>query len=192
MVGVVGNLYQGCEGCRLRRVKVCPQILTITYAFHDWSTCSKCDNQRPVCNKCINTNRECGYVRETVFIVATSNDHGRCRSHPHRSHLPKKKKKKKKTVSGTTPPTSGSRSSPTEARREISRRTEESSPQSVSSSQYRLQFLGIHEQCLIQERRHGIEDEDPFGTASLVRNLSVFTFHSPEVDCSLLSLAFYP
>ncbi|KAL2164667.1 hypothetical protein VTH06DRAFT_3884 [Thermothelomyces fergusii] len=51
--------------CRLRRVK--------------------CDNQRPHCRKCIDGGRICaGYERETVFIIGTLDDRGRCSSHPPR------------------------------------------------------------------------------------------------------------
>ncbi|KAG7290405.1 hypothetical protein NEMBOFW57_000405 [Staphylotrichum longicolle] len=59
--------------CRLRRVK--------------------CDNQRPFCRKCIDGGRECaGYERETVFIIGTIEDQGRCSSHPPRVVKPKKGK----------------------------------------------------------------------------------------------------
>ncbi|KAK4106830.1 hypothetical protein N658DRAFT_512576 [Parathielavia hyrcaniae] len=64
MVGVPGK-YKGCETCRLRRVK--------------------CDNTRPLCRKCLDGGRACaGYERETVFIVGTVEDQGRCSSHPPR------------------------------------------------------------------------------------------------------------
>ncbi|KAL2136309.1 hypothetical protein VTI74DRAFT_4343 [Chaetomium olivicolor] len=64
MVGVPGK-YKGCETCRLRRVK--------------------CDNQRPYCKKCLDGGRQCaGYERETVFIVGTIENGGRCSSHPPR------------------------------------------------------------------------------------------------------------
>lgn len=46
---------------------------------------SQCDNQRPFCRKCIDGGRECaGYERETVFIIGTVEDRGRCSSHPPR------------------------------------------------------------------------------------------------------------
>ncbi|KAJ9154743.1 C6 zinc finger domain protein [Pleurostoma richardsiae] len=65
MVGVPGK-YKGCNTCRLRRVK--------------------CDNERPFCRKCIDSGRECkGYDRETVFIIGTIEDGGRCSSHPPRN-----------------------------------------------------------------------------------------------------------
>ncbi|EOO02220.1 putative c6 zinc finger domain-containing protein [Phaeoacremonium minimum UCRPA7] len=64
MVGVPGK-YKGCNTCRLRR--------------------AKCDNERPFCRKCIDSGRECkGYDRETVFIIGTLEDGGRCSSHPPR------------------------------------------------------------------------------------------------------------
>ncbi|KAH7629089.1 hypothetical protein B0T09DRAFT_150698 [Sordaria sp. MPI-SDFR-AT-0083] len=64
MVGVPGK-YKGCNSCRVRRVK--------------------CDNERPFCRKCIDSGREClGYERETVFIIGTIEDGGRCSSHPPR------------------------------------------------------------------------------------------------------------
>ncbi|KJR82369.1 uncharacterized protein SPSK_03074 [Sporothrix schenckii 1099-18] len=69
MVGVPGK-FKGCETCRLRRVK--------------------CDNTRPYCKKCHDTGRECaGYDRETVFIIGTPQDGGRCSSHPPRVVKPK-------------------------------------------------------------------------------------------------------
>ncbi|KAK3296131.1 uncharacterized protein B0H64DRAFT_374262 [Chaetomium fimeti] len=70
MVGVPGK-YKGCETCRLRRVK--------------------CDNQRPYCRKCLDGGRTCaGYERETVFIIGTVEDQGRCSSHPPRVVKPKR------------------------------------------------------------------------------------------------------
>ncbi|EFW98686.1 c6 zinc finger domain containing protein [Grosmannia clavigera kw1407] len=64
MVGVPGK-FKGCETCRMWRVK--------------------CDNARPFCKKCVDTGRDCaGYERETVFIVGTQEDGGRCSSHPPR------------------------------------------------------------------------------------------------------------
>ncbi|KAM7196032.1 hypothetical protein V8F20_007226 [Naviculisporaceae sp. PSN 640] len=64
MVGVPGK-YKGCNTCRTRRVK--------------------CDNERPFCRKCLDTGRTCdGYKRETVFIIGTLQDQGRCSSHPPR------------------------------------------------------------------------------------------------------------
>ena len=48
-------------------------------------TCSQCDNQRPFCRKCTDNGRDCaGYERETVFIIGTVEDQGRCSSHPPR------------------------------------------------------------------------------------------------------------
>ncbi|KAK8035665.1 Aspercryptin biosynthesis cluster-specific transcription regulator atnN [Apiospora rasikravindrae] len=65
MVGVKGK-YKGCNTCRVRRVK--------------------CDNTRPFCKKCTDHGRACeGYERETVFIVGTVDDKGRCASHPPRN-----------------------------------------------------------------------------------------------------------
>ncbi|CAJ2506017.1 Uu.00g001470.m01.CDS01 [Anthostomella pinea] len=65
MVGVPGK-YKGCNTCRSRRVK--------------------CDNTRPFCKRCTDYGRECGgYERETVFIVGTPDDKGRCASHPPRN-----------------------------------------------------------------------------------------------------------
>ena len=46
---------------------------------------NQCDNQRPFCKKCIDSGRDCqGYERETVFIIGTVEDEGRCSSHPRR------------------------------------------------------------------------------------------------------------
>ncbi|KAI6782133.1 uncharacterized protein J7T54_002370 [Emericellopsis cladophorae] len=62
MVGVPGK-YQGCETCRGRRVK--------------------CTNERPFCQKCANSGRQCeGYGRERVFITGTPEHRGRVASHP--------------------------------------------------------------------------------------------------------------
>ncbi|KAG9253365.1 uncharacterized protein F5Z01DRAFT_624234 [Emericellopsis atlantica] len=62
MVGVPGK-YQGCETCRRRRVK--------------------CSNERPFCQKCANSGRQCeGYERERVFITGTPEHRGRVASHP--------------------------------------------------------------------------------------------------------------
>ncbi|KAI1144675.1 hypothetical protein F5Y05DRAFT_35290 [Hypoxylon sp. FL0543] len=73
MVGVPGK-YKGCNTCRARRVA--------------------CDNGRPFCKKCTDYGRECGgYERETVFIVGTQEDKGRCSSHPPRNQQGGKKAK---------------------------------------------------------------------------------------------------
>ncbi|KAK4460269.1 hypothetical protein QBC42DRAFT_107675 [Cladorrhinum samala] len=72
MVGVPGK-FKGCNTCRARRVK--------------------CDNERPFCRKCVDSGRECGgYERETVFIIGTVEDQGRCSSHPPRVVKSKKGK----------------------------------------------------------------------------------------------------
>ncbi|KAF3059875.1 Proteasome subunit alpha type-4 [Daldinia childiae] len=74
MVGVPGK-YKGCNTCRARRVA--------------------CDNGRPFCKKCTDYGRECGgYERETVFIVGTQDDKGRCSSHPPRNQQGKRAKGK--------------------------------------------------------------------------------------------------
>ncbi|KAK3356925.1 hypothetical protein B0T25DRAFT_141999 [Lasiosphaeria hispida] len=70
MVGVPGK-YRGCETCRSRRVK--------------------CGNERPYCKRCVDSHRECTYERETVFIVASIEDGGRCSSHPPRRTAKKSK-----------------------------------------------------------------------------------------------------
>lgn len=65
MVGVKGK-FKGCNTCRKRRVA--------------------CDNTRPFCKKCTGHGRQCeGYQTETVFIVGTLKDKGRCASHPPRN-----------------------------------------------------------------------------------------------------------
>ncbi|KAK3340155.1 hypothetical protein B0H65DRAFT_250828 [Neurospora tetraspora] len=80
MVGVPGK-YKGCNSCRVRRVK--------------------CDNERPYCRKCIDSGREClGYERETVFIIGTIEDGGRCSSHPPRVIKSKKAKASTSSRSG--------------------------------------------------------------------------------------------
>ncbi|KAI1646963.1 uncharacterized protein F4817DRAFT_316369 [Daldinia loculata] len=74
MVGVPGK-YKGCNTCRARRVA--------------------CDNGRPFCKKCTDYGRECGgYERETVFIVGTQDDKGRCSSHPPRNQQGRRAKGK--------------------------------------------------------------------------------------------------
>ncbi|KAI8957371.1 hypothetical protein F5Y11DRAFT_363876 [Daldinia sp. FL1419] len=74
MVGVPGK-YKGCNTCRARRVA--------------------CDNGRPFCKKCTDYGRECGgYERETVFIVGTPDDKGRCSSHPPRNQQNRRAKGK--------------------------------------------------------------------------------------------------
>ncbi|KJZ74057.1 hypothetical protein HIM_06506 [Hirsutella minnesotensis 3608] len=66
MVGVPGK-YKGCETCRRRRVK--------------------CSNERPFCNNCINSGRQCeGYERERIFITGTPEMKGRVASHPKRNN----------------------------------------------------------------------------------------------------------
>ncbi|KFX85997.1 hypothetical protein V490_09278, partial [Pseudogymnoascus sp. VKM F-3557] len=75
MVGVPGK-FKGCNTCRTRRVK--------------------CDNARPKCQKCVASGRECGgYERQMIFIVGTTNERGRCSSHPHRSILTAKQRSEK-------------------------------------------------------------------------------------------------
>lgn len=88
--------------CRLRRVKVCGKIRGSrtskpTNKQHKeqqrTNVSLQCDNQRPFCRKCIDGGRECaGYERETVFIIGTIEDQGRCSSHPPRVVKPKKGK----------------------------------------------------------------------------------------------------
>ncbi|XP_044724341.1 fungal zn(2)-Cys(6) binuclear cluster domain-containing protein [Hirsutella rhossiliensis] len=74
MVGVPGK-YKGCETCRRRRVK--------------------CSNERPFCNNCVNTGRQCeGYERERVFITGTLETKGRVASHPKRTSPANKPKAK--------------------------------------------------------------------------------------------------
>ncbi|KAJ4200746.1 D-lactate ferricytochrome c oxidoreductase [Fusarium falciforme] len=72
MVGVPGK-YKGCETCRRRRVK--------------------CSNERPYCQKCISSGRQCeGYERERVFITGTPENKGRVASHPKKGSSSKKPK----------------------------------------------------------------------------------------------------
>ncbi|KAF4121265.1 Fungal Zn(2)-Cys(6) binuclear cluster domain [Geosmithia morbida] len=102
MVGVPGK-YKGCETCRRRRVKVRllspspppppPPLPTSKRRTFDLSngqltskTSSQCTNERPYCQKCITSGRECeGYERERVFITGTPESKGRVASHPRRS-----------------------------------------------------------------------------------------------------------
>ncbi|KAM5375891.1 hypothetical protein ACJZ2D_005681 [Fusarium nematophilum] len=63
--------YKGCETCRRRRVK--------------------CSNERPYCQKCISSGRQCeGYERERVFITGTPENKGRVASHPKKGSSSKK------------------------------------------------------------------------------------------------------
>ena len=63
----------------------------------------QCDNNRPVCKKCSQSGREClGYERETVFIIGTLEDGGRCSSHPPR--VVKSKKAKASSSKAEAPP----------------------------------------------------------------------------------------
>ncbi|KAF4506816.1 hypothetical protein G6O67_006859 [Ophiocordyceps sinensis] len=78
MVGVPGK-YKGCETCRRRRVK--------------------CSNERPICNNCVNSGRQCeGYERERVFITGTPEAKGRVASHPKRASSANKSKAKAAAV----------------------------------------------------------------------------------------------
>lgn len=150
-----------------------------------------------MCKKCTNTKRECSYERQATFIIGTMDDQGRCSSHPHRSQLVSKKKQvpppPQPPPLEESPPGAplsfGSPSSPSATRRTVS--WADSSPQSDVSSQYRMQFLALHEQCLAQEQLCGIENPtgDSFGTASLVQRIPEFAFHSASYDCSLLALS---
>jgi len=98
MVGVPGK-FKGCETCRLRRVRVSrlPVYLCLP-GCRDSPVAAdeavpQCDNNRPFCNKCLDSGRDCaGYERETVFIIGTLEDGGRCSSHPPRVVKSKKAK----------------------------------------------------------------------------------------------------
>ncbi len=97
MVGVPGK-FKGCETCRLRRVKVrLPRSSGSGVPPEtDSLSISQCDNGRPFCKKCIDSGRDCaGYERETVFIIGTVEDGGRCSSHPPRVVRSKKAKAEK-------------------------------------------------------------------------------------------------
>ena len=96
MVGVPGK-YKGCETCRLRRVKVRwdfayhllpppphPGLLSLRTTTNKifWPVL-QCSNERPYCQKCIKSGRQCeGYERERVFITGTPENRGRVASHP--------------------------------------------------------------------------------------------------------------
>ncbi|KAK8063973.1 hypothetical protein PG996_008625 [Apiospora saccharicola] len=90
MVGVKGK-YKGCNTCRVRRVKSLQgeEHAEPKFRFTDFCAPSdgiQCDNTRPFCKKCTDHGRVCeGYERETVFIVGTVDDKGRCASHPPRN-----------------------------------------------------------------------------------------------------------
>lgn len=67
----------------------------------------QCDNERPFCRKCLDSGRECaGYERETVFIIGTIEDQGRCSSHPPR--VVKSKKSSGKQLSSKRSDDTGS------------------------------------------------------------------------------------
>ncbi len=93
MVGVPGK-FKGCETCRLRRREggrptpsPSPGRLPLSRPSDAGAGAAvlQCDNGRPFCKKCIDTGRDCaGYERETVFIIGTPEDGGRCSSHPPR------------------------------------------------------------------------------------------------------------
>lgn len=57
------------------------------------NTQPKCTNERPYCQKCITSGRQCeGYERERVFITGTPETKGRVASHPKKGTPPKKQK----------------------------------------------------------------------------------------------------
>lgn len=56
-------------------------------------TWSQCTNERPFCQKCISTGRDCeGYERERVFITGTLETRGRVASHPKKGTSSKKQR----------------------------------------------------------------------------------------------------
>ncbi|KAK3301983.1 uncharacterized protein B0T15DRAFT_421602 [Chaetomium strumarium] len=145
MVGVPGK-YKGCETCRLRRVK--------------------CDNQRPFCRKCIDGGRECaGYERETVFIIGTIEDQGRCSSHPPRVVKPRRGGKAASSSPKAAAGSSSSSSSEDEKfelkPREPLRPAWDDLIPVVSSrgKSYRLQIAALHTNNLQAVMRAGADDE---------------------------------
>jgi hypothetical protein len=81
----------------------------------------QCDNTRPYCRKCLDGGRDCaGYERETVFIIGTIEDQGRCSSHP-----PRVVKSKKGGGKSSAAATSGSASASAAGSRSGSRRGSE-------------------------------------------------------------------
>ena len=59
----------------------------------------QCDNARPLCRICLDSGREClGYTRETVFIVGTPKEKGRCSL---LTRTPNKRKKSTTNCSST-------------------------------------------------------------------------------------------
>jgi (R)-2-hydroxyglutarate---pyruvate transhydrogenase len=53
----------------------------------------QCTNERPFCQKCISTGRDCeGYERERVFITGTLETRGRVASHPKKGSSSKKQR----------------------------------------------------------------------------------------------------
>ncbi|KAF3770470.1 hypothetical protein M406DRAFT_247049 [Cryphonectria parasitica EP155] len=128
MVGVPGK-YKGCNTCRARRVK--------------------CDNQRPLCKKCIDSGRECqGYERETIFIVGTVEDKGRCSSHP-----PRNSKSQSDTASSSRQaspvPESSSRLSPVKPLRSA---WDDVVPLSKSGKTYQLRIAALYMPALAYGR----------------------------------------
>ncbi|KAF4979628.1 hypothetical protein FZEAL_4185 [Fusarium zealandicum] len=91
MVGVPGK-YKGCETCRRRRVKVGFPI-ELPNGPWDELTWNQCSNEKPYCQKCITSGRQCeGYERERVFITGTPKNKGRVASHPRKGSSSKKEK----------------------------------------------------------------------------------------------------
>lgn len=81
MVGVPGK-YRGCETCRGRRVKcgASSPPYPIILSAKRLTPLALPGNERPFCKRCVDSSRPCTYERETVFIVASIEDGGRCKS----------------------------------------------------------------------------------------------------------------
>jgi hypothetical protein len=62
-------------------------------------------NERPICKRCADSNRDCTYERETVFIVASIEDGGRCEStNISISHLPDERQYTDRPCPGSSHP----------------------------------------------------------------------------------------
>ncbi|KAH8202235.1 hypothetical protein TruAng_003612 [Truncatella angustata] len=164
MVGVKGK-YKGCNTCRKRRVA--------------------CDNTRPYCKKCTDHGRNCeGYQTETIFIVGTIEDKGRCASHPPRnlespgtsSSLRKKKAVDTVTLSPGPEPARSRRRAASEGQQEdvkiefkevLPTRSRSEDPVLVAQSSWqdfidvasvgglhRLRFAAIHTRLKSVKRQH--------------------------------------
>jgi hypothetical protein len=115
-----GKIKGGCSGSgsgsrqKPHRNQPATLIRFLTFSL----SLIQCDNQRPFCRKCIDGGRECaGYERETVFIIGTIEDQGRCSSHPPRVVKPRRGGKATATAASTKAAAGGSNSNSEDSER---------------------------------------------------------------------------